>query len=685
MPGKIVDILKYIIGIDDRELQKGAKSADRTVQNMSQNITKALGAVSVAFLATFGVHQMRKLAEGIGDFAFGVTLTAARTEVLEVVLKRVGITAGHSFDDLKQLEGKIKDLGITTQVARTILIRLMQTNLDLSYATKIATAAQNLGIIAGQNTAQAAETLTMAVAAQRPILLKQFGIMTNLNDIYAKQAKLLGKAVDDLTEMERRQSFVNEIMEQAARVQGIYTDAMEKAGKKFTSIPRHAEEAANAIGNIFLPVFGQMVDDVTRGFKDIKVAAEDETAVKEWGENLLLLYQPLRLSFLGIQKVIGLTAHSVRVLKFELFDLPLALAGVKKAIEEATKPFIFTGPEQFIGPIPKPEVVTAQLEQFSDAVLKTRIWLLNQFRKYDKINEVEYLASLQRMLADTRYTEEQKALLRRAYLEQLLQMEKTYGEGLKALKADELEFVIEHDEKMAQAFEDFIDSTNELLNEAEEKRIEQLERQLAFELSIYQALGDAAGRTFSDIFTSGKSLTDALKDGWKSFMDSVVNIFADMLAKFIYTSLAELARHTATEKAKTAITAAEAAKRAAISYGGPFGLPLLFFKGGGLVGMQSGGFVEGARRMKDNVLVALSAGEFVVRRPAVDAIGRGNLNRINRTGQLPSQATNVFHIDMGGMSFSRMDKADSFFIGTSVTDQVTEIIKEAMRQGKLEL
>ena len=44
--------------------------------------------------------------------------------------------------------------------------------------------------------------------------------------------ELIKKSVTDLTEMERRQAFINEIMKQAARVQGIYTDAMEKAGKQ---------------------------------------------------------------------------------------------------------------------------------------------------------------------------------------------------------------------------------------------------------------------------------------------------------------------------------------------------------------------------------------------------------------------------------------------------------------------
>lgn len=724
----VVDRLEYIIGIDTKGLKRNVKDADRAVQSMSNNIKKALGAVGVAFIAAFGLHQMKRLADSLGDFAFKVTLTAARTEVLDVVLKRVGMTAGHSFAYLKRLEGEIKDLGITTQVSRLILIRLMQTNLDLSYATKIATAAQNLAIIAGQNTAQAAETLTRAVAAQRPILLKQFGIMTNLNDIYAKQAKLLNKSVDELTEIERRQAFVNEIMIQAARVQGIYTDAMEKAGKKYTSIPRHAEEAANAIGNIFLPVFGQMVDDVTQGFKDIKAAAEDETAVKKWQEDLLLLYQPVRLSFLGIEEAIGLAAYGVRILKFELLDLPLALAGVTKAIEEATKPFIYTGPEQFIGPLPKPEVVIAQLKELSDAELEQQMWRLDLERRYNKISLDEYCQRLKGMIAAYQLTAQQETAIRRKVAEteyaidkqrqanfesRLADWNETYKSWLEKRTQDaqtieenrhvwmyeqgeiELEEYVAYLNRRLAEYERFssewmliFGQIQDIKKEEREAEKEEWEKTHAFQLSIYKSVGNAAARTFSDIFTSGKSLSDALKDGWKSFMDSVVNILADMLARFIYTSLAELVRHWATEKAKTAITKKEAAKRAAMSgasvstFGIIGGIASMFLNKGGLVGMQGGGLVRGLQTTRDNILAALSAGEFVIPRPAVQRIGVPALEQMRRTGETPSRNITL---NIGDVTIAGKGEPSDLFLIEEFKDSVVEAVEEGIRLGELEL
>ena len=47
------------------------------------------------------------------------------------------------------------------------------------------------------------------------------------------------------------------------------------------------------------------------------------------------------------------------------------------------------------------------------------------------------------------------------------------------------------------------------------------------------------------------------------------------------------------------------------------------------------GIVPGGRGVGDDVNATLQSGEFVIRRKAVDAIGRQNLNKINRTGRFP--------------------------------------------------
>ena len=209
------------------------------------------------------------------------TLTAARTQVLGTSLRTVGEAAGYSQAEIKHYEESVKSMGITTQEARLALVRFIQSNLDLEKAAKLARAAQDLAVIAGQNSSQAFATITQAIAAQRPILLRQYGIVKDLTDIYKdfgreigiytetvnSAGEVQGHWVRDLTETEKKQAFLNVILREAAKVSGVYASAMEDAGKKLTSLPRVFQEAENAIGEQFLPVFNRAVTAVYEGFK----------------------------------------------------------------------------------------------------------------------------------------------------------------------------------------------------------------------------------------------------------------------------------------------------------------------------------------------------------------------------------------------------------------------------------
>lgn len=258
-----VDQLKYILGLDIKGLQKNAALADKRVNALSKSITGAFMRIGAAVVAYLSVRQL------VG-FVKSVTLTAARAEELAVVLENVGRTAGYSAQYLMQEEEKIKALGITTQATRNLMIRFMQSQLDVAKAAKIARAAQDFAVIGMMDSSQAAQMLTFAIAAQRPRLLRQFGIVTDLAEVFGKYAKTVGKSAEDLTEHEKRMSFYNVIMENAARITGTYEAAMLTAGKQFRSLQRYVIEASNAIGKYFLPVFSELVIEITGMLKEVK-------------------------------------------------------------------------------------------------------------------------------------------------------------------------------------------------------------------------------------------------------------------------------------------------------------------------------------------------------------------------------------------------------------------------------
>lgn len=239
---------------------------------------------------TYGAQQA---AMGFGAIAAAgtaliakTTLTAARTEELGVVIDNLGKVAGYSKEELDAHEKGIKDLGITTQGARTIMSRFMGAELDLADASKIARAAQDLAVIAMQDSSEAAENLTYAIASMQPRILRQYGLFLNLNDVYKQVAQALGKDVQELTEAEKRQGMLNAVIDQAGNFAGTYESAMTTAGKQLRSFRRYTEEISNEFGANYLPAFGEAIGMATRFAKSILGASD---ASKQAAANIVLI------------------------------------------------------------------------------------------------------------------------------------------------------------------------------------------------------------------------------------------------------------------------------------------------------------------------------------------------------------------------------------------------------------
>ena len=244
-----------------------------TLQIIIEAIDKAsgtLGSIGKSFETTakdfkkFGVG-ITAVGVGLGGLLVKTGMTAARVEVLGTVLESIGKVSGVSSDVLAEQEETIKKLGITTRSSRELLIKFMQSELDVADASKIARVAQDLAVISGQNSSEAAETLTNAIVSQNTMLLKQFGIVQSVTTIYSEYAEGLGKSVDELTEVEKKQAFLNSILTAGEKVAGTYEAAMGDVGKQMSSLARLTEEAEVSFGEAFLPV----MEKVIKGLSDL--------------------------------------------------------------------------------------------------------------------------------------------------------------------------------------------------------------------------------------------------------------------------------------------------------------------------------------------------------------------------------------------------------------------------------
>ncbi|MBC8274028.1 MAG: hypothetical protein H8E40_03540 [Chloroflexi bacterium] len=254
---------------------KAAQVVESSTESMQTNwlgVAAAYGAVAAA-----GTMLIKQIA-----------MTSMRTQELGIV---AGITAENmkiSKGTLDEQVESLKKLGMTTQASMTLTTQFMRSELDLADASKLARAAQNLAIVAMQDSSQAAMTMTRAITMQRPILLRQYGIIGGLSDAYdamGKQLGILSYRVDssgktlrvwsrELTVAEKRQSILNMIMEQSSGLAGAYEAAMDAPGKAMRSFGRHVMTAQEAVGKYWLPALDKAVKVATSFVKAFNKAPE---------------------------------------------------------------------------------------------------------------------------------------------------------------------------------------------------------------------------------------------------------------------------------------------------------------------------------------------------------------------------------------------------------------------------
>jgi hypothetical protein len=233
-----------------------AKKADDALAGMAKTAGTLMGA-----LAALGASYKLK---GLLEESFNL---AARNQVLSTTIQVVSKNAHIASNEMELQAQKVKALGITTREAREAVISFAQAQLNIADTAKIARVAQDLAVVAGVNSSQAFDRLTRAIQSQQAEILRSFGIVKNTNLIYSEYAATLGKGVKQLTDLEKKQAFVNLIIKEGEKVAGAYTNAMNDVGKAMTSMSRYTEEAKAKLGEALLPIMLKIVLAATEVLK----------------------------------------------------------------------------------------------------------------------------------------------------------------------------------------------------------------------------------------------------------------------------------------------------------------------------------------------------------------------------------------------------------------------------------
>ena len=257
---------------DDKDFQRGIANYTKKVEEATRSTDQAAGQITkdtkeigkswessakdVGLASTIMVAAMTAALTK-------VTLTAARTEELGIVLNRVGQNIGKTAEDMKAYEDGVKAMGITTQAARQSLVQMVQAQIDLSHSTELARLAQDAAVIANLNSSEAFERLVTVIQRGSPLMARTLGIVVDFEGAYNRYAESVGKSADELTTAEKIEIRTQNVLENSAQIAGTYEAAMGTAGKQLRSMTRYTEELANELGESLLPVMSGAVQTGT--------------------------------------------------------------------------------------------------------------------------------------------------------------------------------------------------------------------------------------------------------------------------------------------------------------------------------------------------------------------------------------------------------------------------------------
>ena len=229
-----------------RKLGQTSQDVDKRVNTLNRTTTR-LGQASASSARQFS-SQAAGLGGLVGAYAGAAATIFAlqqafsalnRAAQVEQLIKGTNTLAAKVGENGNKI---IKSLQDITEGQLTLADASEKANLALSsgFSTK---QIEDLGKIAtktskalGRNLGDAFERLVRGATKLEPELLDELGIFTKLDPSTRKYAQSIGKAVTELSEFERRQAFVNSIIEEGNRKFGDLNTTAPSAQKSLNKL-----------------------------------------------------------------------------------------------------------------------------------------------------------------------------------------------------------------------------------------------------------------------------------------------------------------------------------------------------------------------------------------------------------------------------------------------------------------
>jgi len=146
--------------------------------------------------------------------AFGILQRAAAAQQLAEGLAYTGTVAGRNLPFIANSLREITGEAVSTQEAMSAVALATSSGFSSEQISRLGEVAKGASLALGRDMTDALNRLVRGAAKLEPELLDELGIMVRLDDATDKYARKLGVTEGNLTQFQKRQAFVNAIIEE---------------------------------------------------------------------------------------------------------------------------------------------------------------------------------------------------------------------------------------------------------------------------------------------------------------------------------------------------------------------------------------------------------------------------------------------------------------------------------------
>ncbi len=236
-------------------LGQSSASAGRQFSAQAAGLGGLVGAYAGAAATVFALQQ-----------AFSALNRAAQVDNIirgtQTLAAKVGENGNQILQSLQDITQGQVALGEAAEKANLAL----STGFSTKQIEQLANISTKVSVALGRNLSDAFERLTRGAAKLEPELLDELGIFTKLEPATKAYAKEIGKAVNDLTEFERRQAFVNAIIEEGNRKFSEIDTSAPSAQKSLNRLSATLQDLGHKFGVLAAEALVPVIDFFTKDF-----------------------------------------------------------------------------------------------------------------------------------------------------------------------------------------------------------------------------------------------------------------------------------------------------------------------------------------------------------------------------------------------------------------------------------